>query len=72
MPLYEYHCDDCGEDFDKMVRFSEADRKQPCPKCESEDTHKKITAAASFGSFGSSGSFASSSSSSCGSRGGFS
>jgi|WetSurMetagenome_2_1015567.scaffolds.fasta_scaffold539536_1 putative FmdB family regulatory protein len=74
MPLYEYHCNDCGEDFDKMVRFSEADRTQACPKCESQETHKKISVAASFGSFGSSLSSAgsSSSSSSCGSRGGFS
>ena len=25
MPLYEYHCNDCGEAFEKVVRFSEAD-----------------------------------------------
>jgi putative FmdB family regulatory protein len=70
MPLYEYHCNDCGEEFEKMVRFSDADINPACPSCESEDTRKKVSIAASFGAFlsGSNGS----SSSSCGSRGGFS
>jgi putative FmdB family regulatory protein len=69
MPLYVYHCNECGDDFEKMVRFSEADLVQPCPDCQSQDTKKKISAVASFSAtLGSS----SNSSSSCGSRGGFS
>lgn len=70
MPLYEYHCQNCMEDFEKIVRFSEADRLPPCPVCGSTDTHKKISMSASFGS-GSSGGTASSGGS-CGSGGGFS
>jgi putative FmdB family regulatory protein len=70
MPLYEYHCQNCTEDFEKIVRFSEANLLPPCPVCGSTDTHKKISAAASFGNASSSG--ASSSGSSCGSGGGFS
>lgn len=69
MPLYEYRCNECGETFEKMVRFSDADQIPVCPKCASPDTRKKVSAVASFGSAPSS---SGSSSSSCGSRGGFS
>jgi putative FmdB family regulatory protein len=70
MPIYEYLCTDCGETFEKMVRFSEAGLAPACPKCTSKETHKKLSTIASFG-VSSSGS-TSSSGSSCGSRGGFS
>ena len=71
MPLYEYRCTECGEPFEKMLRFSEADLLPACPKCESPNTHKKLSKVVSFGAM-SSGS-TSSAGSSCGpSRGGFS
>jgi putative FmdB family regulatory protein len=69
MPIYEYECNHCGEPFEKMVRFSEADQVPACPKCESKDTHKKISAVFSFGASVSAA--ISSSGSSCGSHGGF-
>ena len=50
MPLYEYLCNECGEVFEKMVRFSEATACPACPKCESKNTHKKISTFASLGS----------------------
>jgi putative FmdB family regulatory protein len=70
MPLYEYRCKECGTDFEKMVRFSEADQLPACPRCQSSQTHKKLSTVASFGSndSGSSG-YAGSS---CSPRGGFS
>jgi putative FmdB family regulatory protein len=67
MPLYEYRCKSCGQSFEKMLRWSEADRGQVCPNCQSLDTQKKISMVASTSS---SGSFSSGSSSSCGSGGG--
>jgi putative FmdB family regulatory protein len=70
MPLYEYQCNDCGKDFEKMVRFSEANQNQPCPSCQGQDTKKKISSFASLG--GSLGGTSVPASSSCGSRGGFS
>jgi putative FmdB family regulatory protein len=69
MPIYEYECKECGEPFEKMVRFSEAESLPACPKCESKETRKKISAVVSFGA--STGGVLSSSSSSCGSSGGF-
>ena len=55
MPLYEYHCPSCGQSFDKLVRFSEADKIPVCPNCGEKETRKKISAGAVIGS-GSSGS----------------
>lgn len=68
MPLYEYHCSNCGSEFEKMVRFSETGQNQACPVCQSQDTRKKISSVTVFGGSKS----ASASASSCGTRGGFS
>jgi putative FmdB family regulatory protein len=69
MPLYEYQCSDCGSEFEKMVRFSEADQAQACPTCRGQNTRKKISAFAALG--GTAGSSGSSGGGSCGSGGGF-
>jgi putative FmdB family regulatory protein len=69
MPIYEYECTDCGKPFEKMVRFSEADKEQTCPTCQGRNTRKKISTFASLG--GSGGDGGSSTGSSCGSSGGF-
>lgn len=69
MPLYEYRCNDCGEVFEKMVRFSEADQYPTCPYCESQDTHRKLSTIAAMG--GSLSGTSGSSSSSCSSHSSF-
>ncbi|HEV3399585.1 MAG TPA: zinc ribbon domain-containing protein [Actinomycetes bacterium] len=35
MPLYEYRCTDCGEEFEALVPAGRADA-EPCPDCGSE------------------------------------
>ncbi len=70
MPLYEYQCQDCGTQFEKMLRFSEADQNPPCPSCQGEHTRKKLSLFASHGAV--SGGAVASSGSNCGSSGGFS
>lgn len=70
MPLYECHCNECGEEFEKMVRFSESNQNPTCPACQSGDTRKKISTIAARGN--SLGSSSVSAGISCGSRGGFS
>jgi putative FmdB family regulatory protein len=69
MPIYEYQCSDCGDEFEKMVRFSEADQNPPCPVCQSQNTKKKISSFASIGGLLNGNSL--STGSSCGSSGGF-
>jgi putative FmdB family regulatory protein len=69
MPIYEYECSECGDSFEKMVRFSEADQPQICPTCQSQNTKKKISVFASLGGAGNES--GGSASSSCGSGGGF-
>jgi putative FmdB family regulatory protein len=46
MPIFEYKCNACGEDFEKLVFGSQ---KVQCPKCSSDDIKKK------FSTFGMSG-----------------
>lgn len=69
MPFYEYRCTECGTEFEKMLRFTEADLLPACPQCQSAKTRKKLSTVASFGS---SDSGSSSYGSSCSPRGGFS
>ncbi len=42
MPIYEYHCNDCEKDFEKLVRSSEI-CKVSCPYCDSENSERKIS-----------------------------
>lgn len=66
MPMYEYQCNNCGEVFEEIVRFSEADLLPVCPTCGARETRKKISVAASIGASTSSLSVGSSSCSSGG------
>ncbi|MBE0695394.1 MAG: zinc ribbon domain-containing protein [Anaerolineaceae bacterium] len=68
MPIYEYHCKSCNSTFEKMIRWSEADRSPVCPNCQAQDTQKKLSNFASIGNQSS----GSATSSSCGSSGRFS
>jgi len=63
MPIYEYRCEGCGEDFEELVRS--ADDAVPCPACGSEQVGRKLSVFA-FQSTGSDRPSASSASSSCG------
>lgn len=49
MPIYEYHCTDCGNEFEKLVRFSDPRADTPeCPGCQSENTRKRISTIAAL------------------------
>ncbi|MCX8109923.1 MAG: zinc ribbon domain-containing protein [Syntrophorhabdaceae bacterium] len=43
MPIYEYICDKCGNEFEVIVF---RDEKQSCPRCGAENPTKKMS---SFG-----------------------
>ncbi len=57
MPIYEYKCADCNEDFEKLVFGGKTPN---CPKCESTEVKKKLSV---FGMSGVDKPFAGSSSS---------
>ncbi len=40
MPIYEYICNKCGEEFEKLVY---GDTRVKCPKCENEDIKKRFS-----------------------------
>ena len=69
MPIYEYRCKNCGAEFEKQLRFSEANQIPICPKCKSTQTRKKISSVVSFSANPSSSSTGTSAS--CGTGGGF-
>lgn len=33
MPLYEYQCENCGERFERIRKFSDPPLDEPCPAC---------------------------------------
>jgi len=61
MPIFEYCCCACGEEFEKLVFGS---TKVVCPKCESGNIRKKMS---TFGMSGVDKPFAGSTSANCGS-----
>ena len=42
MPIFEYHCEKCQEDFEQIVFNSMA--KVKCPKCQGGKVSKKVSA----------------------------
>ena len=60
MPIYEYRCNQCQKEFEKLV-FNTSE-KIACPKCKSKKVNRVMSAFA----FSSGGKFKSTASSSCG------
>lgn len=53
MPIYEYTCQSCGEEFEALVPRPGA--KAPCPECGSKKVSKRMSAPGGFSLGGSSG-----------------
>lgn len=51
MPLYEFHCNDCGKDSEVLTRSTRWEGT-PCPKCGSTHLVKKLSTFAASGSGG--------------------
>ncbi len=47
MPIYEYACRNCGQEFETLVR---SDTVPDCPGCHSVDLEKKLSVFATAGS----------------------
>lgn len=45
MPIYEYHCDVCGKDFEFVQKMTEAPKKT-CPECGGRKFRKLVSSTA--------------------------
>jgi putative FmdB family regulatory protein len=52
MPIYEYVCSDCGENFSKLQKMDAGAGETACPQCGSTDVARKISACAIGGGTG--------------------
>jgi len=43
MPIYEYHCKQCGKKFEKLVKLSTKTAEIECPKCGARRAEKAIS-----------------------------
>jgi len=43
MPIYEYRCEACGENFDLFVRSLTQQKEPKCPHCGSTNVKKAIS-----------------------------
>jgi len=41
MPIYEYTCEACGHEFEKLAKMSAA--APPCPECGQDQSRKRIS-----------------------------
>jgi putative FmdB family regulatory protein len=43
MPIYEYHCQACGQRFEKLVKLSTRPQDVECPVCGQRKARKAIS-----------------------------
>ena len=48
MPIYEYHCENCGHCFEQLI-FERDDEKVNCPECGETKVRKLISCASLLG-----------------------
>lgn len=63
MPIYEYACNQCGHEFETLVR---AGTDPDCPSCRSADLARKLSVFATKGSAAEAGSVAAGPCGTCG------
>ena len=50
MPIYEYECMSCGEDFSRLQKMGAGEAETTCRHCGSSELRRKISACAISGS----------------------
>jgi putative FmdB family regulatory protein len=43
MPIYEYQCQECGEEFEKLVRSISSVHEVECPRCGGKKVKKAFS-----------------------------
>jgi len=62
MPMYEFKCEECGEKFERLLPYLDAQNPQECPHCEKISGKRvvsapSVSAASGSDSFGGSGGY---------------
>lgn len=52
MPIYEYRCESCGENFEELVPARVDDSTVPCPRCGEHHAKRKLSTFATSGGGG--------------------
>ena len=52
MPVYEYVCEGCGRDRDRILPMDRADEPGPCPACDGELRRRFSRVAVKYTSWG--------------------
>ena len=43
MPIYEYRCESCGEEFEELVRLDTPDEEIECPACAQHTVKRRLS-----------------------------
>ncbi|SLM28601.1 conserved hypothetical protein [Desulfamplus magnetovallimortis] len=49
MPIFEYQCEKCGKQFEKLIFAGDDKEKIVCPECGSREVRKMISACSFMG-----------------------
>lgn len=44
MPMYDYKCNSCGQQFDELVSYSTPDSEIECPNCKKKNSERMLSA----------------------------
>lgn len=44
MPIYEFHCEDCGKNFESLIMIASAVDSLSCKHCSSSNIKKMVSA----------------------------
>ncbi|MBM3264656.1 MAG: zinc ribbon domain-containing protein [candidate division Zixibacteria bacterium] len=66
MPIYEYHCATCDDNFELLVKSAKEGEQVACPDCEGTEVTKKFSTFAADVSGGSDTSFTPAATRGCG------
>ena len=44
MPNYDFHCPDCGHDFEELVPLDEREKPRKCPSCGKKKCTRGVSA----------------------------
>lgn len=50
MPIYEYSCQECGAEFEKLLIRTSAEKDLVCPECGARELNRKFSLFAAGGS----------------------